>query len=441
MSAHEFDQLMKLCAAVVLFVAGLLVLRRRPRLTIVGWTMIIAFVPIWVGVSAIAFFPAASVISLFVAFSLLPRIRLTRLTAVDLLLAGILVIVLIEFTLGLTTLSATFDMITLWASSYVVGRLITPWARAEFVYRTIAVVFTVVAVLALIEFATGQNLFIDYLANGTDLFATWGTLQPRGGVLRAEGAFGHSIALGASLGIAVALTLGSSLRSVLKLPMVALMSTAALVTFSRTGIATCVLAIVLCCLCQRENLTRAFRIGVLLLTGVAAVIAYTLVNTVFLESGNEAENSALYRTQLLNLVTTMSPFGLSTRYHVSASGQVSIGDFGSIDNALLLFGLIYGWVPLVLVLCALAGALGYTLRRRATPAVLAVVAQIPAMVTVALITQYAAMLWFVVGLAVGTQVAADRLRRAAAESADARPAVPSPTRSPAPVLRGEVVAS
>ena len=236
--------------------------------------MIIAFVPIWVGVKAIAFFPAAAVISLFLAISLLPRIRLTRMSVPDLLLAGVLLIVMIEFTLGLTTLSATFDMITLWASSYVVGRLITPWAKAEFVYRTIAVVFTVVAVLALIEFATGQNLFIDYLSNGTDLFATWGTLQPRGGVLRAEGAFGHSIALGASLGIAVALTLGSSFRSVLKLAMIAVMSIAALVTFSRTGIATCVLAIVLCCLCQRENLTRAFRIGVLLLTGLTAVIAY-----------------------------------------------------------------------------------------------------------------------------------------------------------------------
>ena len=42
---------------------------------------------------------------------------------------------------------------------------------------------------------------------------------------------------------------------------------------------------------------------------------------------------------------------------------------------------------------------------------LAVVAQLPAMVTVALITQYATMLWFAIGLAVATQVAANRARR------------------------------
>ena len=74
-------------------------------------------------------------------------------------------------------------------------------------------IFTIVAVLAILEFVTGTNLFITYLPNTTSLFDIWGTLQPRGGVIRAEGAFGHSIALGASLGIAVSLTLGSSFRA------------------------------------------------------------------------------------------------------------------------------------------------------------------------------------------------------------------------------------
>jgi hypothetical protein len=410
MSGAELDQAMKLAAAVVLFTIGFLALRRSPKLAVLAWTAIIAFVPIWVGVTAIAYFPAASVISLFAAFSLLPSIRRIRWSIVDLFLVAILVTVLIEFLLDLTTLSATFDLITAWGAAYAFGRLITLELAADWIYRVIAVVFTIVAVLAIIEFAIGDNLFITYLGNGTRLFEIWGPLQPRGGVIRAEGAFGHSIALGASLGIAVSLTLGSGFRSWLKLIMVVVMSAAAVLSFSRTGMFTCALAIILACLFQRERLTRPFRIGVLLVTGLAGYAAFTLIQDVFLESGNEAQNSALYRAELLDLASSMSPFGVSSAYTVSASRQVSIGDFRSVDNALLLFGLIYGWVPLVLVLVSLAGAIVYTLRRRATPAVLAVVAQLPAMVSVALITQYASLLWFAVGLAVATQIQQNRAR-------------------------------
>jgi hypothetical protein len=417
----EVDQAMKLATVAVLFVVGLLALRRSAKLAIVAWVVIIAFVPIWIGVNLRAYFPAASVISLFVALSLLPAVRRTRWSIVDAFLAAILIMVLIEKLVDATTLSATFDLITAWAASYLVGRLITLEARADWVYRVVAVVFTIVALVAIIEFVTGTNLFITFLPRDSTLFDIWGTLQPRGDVIRAEGAFGHSIALGASLGIAVSLTLGSSLRSWLKLSMVIVMSAAAVLTFSRTGMLTCAMAIVLACLFQRELLSRAFRTGVLLATAAAAYIAFILVRDVFLESGSEAQNSALYRAQLLDLAASMSPFGLSSQFTISASQQVSIGDFGSVDNALLLFGLIYGWVPLALVLVALAGAVVYTLRRRATPAVLAVVAQLPAMVTVALITQYAHLLWFAVGLAVATQLQASPARRGAQRSSETLP--------------------
>lgn len=433
MSGTEIDQAMRLGAALVLFVAGFLVLRRWPKLAMIAWAAVIAFVPVWIGVTAKAYFPAASVISLFAAVSLLPSIRRLRWSIVDVFLVAILVTVMIELLLGRTTLSAAFDLTTAWGAAYVFGRLITLEVSADFIYRVVAVIFTIVAALAILEFVTGTNLFITYLPNTTSLFDIWGTLQPRGGVIRAEGAFGHSIALGASLGIAVSLTLGSSFRASVRVVMIVVMSAAAVLTFSRTGMFTCAAAVVLACVFQRDRLTRPFRIGLLLVTGLAAFAAFNLVRDVFLESGNEAQNSALYRAQLLDLANSMSPFGLSSEFTISASRQVSIGDFGSVDNALLLFGLIYGWVPLVLILGALAAAIVYTLRRRATPAVLAVVAQIPAMVTVALITQYATLLWFAVGLAVATQVAANHSRRFSRSPAERIDALPGP-HSPAPTL-------
>ena len=51
------------------------------------------------------------------------------------------------------------------------------------------------------------------------------------------------------------------------------------------------------------------------------------------------------------------------------------------------------------------GALVLVLARQATAPTIAVVAQIPAFVTVALITQYAVMVWFMIGLALSAQAA------------------------------------
>jgi len=411
----QVDSIMEFAAGLILFALGLLVLRRSPKLAIVSWAVIITFVPVWIGVQVHAYFPAATLISLFCALSLLPVVRALHWSSMDLVFIAILVAVLVEKLLHLTTLSATFDLTATWATAYVVGRLVVEKVPPEWVYRAIAVVFTAAAVFAIVEFLTGTNLFVTHLASDTRLYEIWGTLQSRGGVIRADGAFGHSIALGASLAVGVSLALGSSLRPVIKIPMVIVMSAAAVLTFSRTGMFTCALAILLACLFQRHNLSRVVRIGLALLTALAGYLAFTLVQDVFLSSGNEAQNSAWYRSELLDLINAMSPFGVSSSYTVSTTHRVSIGDFGSIDNALLLFGLIYGWVLLVSGLVALL----YTLRRRATPAVLAVVAQVPAFVTVALVTQYASVVWFAAGLAVGTQVLADR--RAAQQAAVTEP--------------------
>lgn len=400
----EVDQLMRAASAFALFILAYLILRRYQKLALVAWLAVIAFVPVWVGVTARAYFPAATLVTLLVAISLLPTLRRVRWSVVDVIFVVIGITVVIELLVDRTTLSAAFDLITAWAAAYAVGRLIVMEVAVEWIYRAVAVTFTLVAALAVVEFLTGVNLFVTYLPNDTRLFDIWGPLQTRGEVVRVEGAFGHSIALGATLGFAASIALGAALRPLYKALMILIMGAGVVLTFSRTGMLTFALAILLACVFQREGLSRAFRITLLVVTSISGLLVFQLVRDVFLTSGNEAQNSALYRAELLELTTSMSPFGLSPAFQISASRQVSIGDFGSVDNALLLFGLIYGWVPLLLVLGCLGAAVGYTLRRRATPAVLAVVAQLPALVTVALITQYAHVLWFGVGLAVSAQL-------------------------------------
>ena len=101
-------------------------------------------------------------------------------------------------------------------------------------------------------------------------------------------------------------------------------------------------------------------------------------------------------------------------------------------SAVIYAGLTYGWLfMLTLVLLYAAAVIG--MLRHPQPAVVALVAQLPSVLTVAFITQYSAFFWFVAGLAVSAlaeRVNTARAERRAVESGHLRPtlartAVPS----------------
>jgi hypothetical protein len=286
-----------------------------------------------------------------------------------------------------------------WLGAYLLGRTIANRAGYEWCLRVIAVVFTVVAVLAVVEYLSGWNPFLLVPGSGAR-FDTWADIQVRGGVSRSEGAFGHSIALGAALSMAVPMTLGSSFRLWARVLMVIVMVGGVVVTFSRIGLVTTALGIVLSIVSLREEMTTRLRV---LLAGSVAVVGagvLPLVTRVFSSAGDEATKSAAYRGDLLSLVDDMRALGFSSAFYRSPTGEVYFGSFRSIDSALILQGLTYGWVSLLFALLLLAaGALAVVTRRASAPTI-ALVAQIPAFATVALITQYSTMVWFVGGLAV-----------------------------------------
>jgi hypothetical protein len=85
---------------------------------------------------------------------------------------------------------------------------------------------------------------------------------------------------------------------------------------------------------------------------------------------------------------------------VLPTGETYYGTFQSIDSELVLTGLRFGSLPLLVVIAAIVACVLSLLRGRATPASVAVAAQVPAFATVALITQYGFLMWFLAGLAV-----------------------------------------
>jgi len=406
-TGNEPTELLVLGIGAALGLLGFLGLRRAPVLVLAAWLAAVCLVPIWVVVpiGPLQIEPQ-SVAAIGCLAALVPfgtRVR-DRLTVPDALMGGLVVVGLLGVVIGSWSLDATFRLLASWLVAYLLGRLL--WGRVDLlvVYRGIAIAFTVVAVLALAEAVTKVDVFSHIPGSGS-LRAAWAPIQIRGGVARVEGAFGHSIALGGCLATAVPITLAARLRPVVTVGMVALMAAATVLTFSRIGMVTLALGLLLTLVFLPSALGVRLRVALAVSTGLVALAVLPYATRVFGAAGDEATNSAAYRGNLLSLLVDARWLGLSASSYRAPDGRVWFGTFRSIDNALLLLALNTGLLSLACALLALVLAAVAVVTRRGTAPTIALVAQVPAFASVALITQYATWVWFVAGLAVAAQVA------------------------------------
>jgi len=413
LSGSTVDGVLLQGAALLVGVLGLIAVRNAPRLALVVWLVGLCAVPVWAGVRVVVDLEPEVLVTLALLVCLLPLVPgnrallVSRLTPADGLVAVFVLASLVPVAVGEAAFSDVFVLLAQWTAAFLAGRLLGRRLPLPWVYGAIAVAFTVVAVLALVEYLTGWNPFVHVPGSGT-LYDDWSPIQDRGGQARAEGAFGHSIALGASLALAVPLTLAAPFRASLRVAMTVLQVAAAAVTFSRVGLVTAVLGVVLTVVFLRPGLpvrVRAMVTGGLVVVGAGLA---SWLSGVFSAAGAEATDSAGYRWALLELVPGMVPLGQSPTMYRSPSGERLFGSFHSIDNALILLGLTYGWVPLAVLVVLLLLAVGCVVSGRAGAPTIALVAQLPAFVSVALITQYATFTWFIAGLAVLGQSLPDR---------------------------------
>jgi len=385
---------------------GWLVLRSAPRLIGVLFLTTICFVPIWLGANFIIYFSPVTIVGLVALAAILPALP-HRIGPADYAITFLILACLIPILSGGATKQTVTDVLFQWLLALTIGRLLPLKVPLDWLYRFMSMIFGLVSLLAILEFLAGFNPFVK-LARPNPLYQTWGTLQERGGIIRAEGAFGHSIALGSSVAMVIPIALASSLRPRTKTIVVGLMLGASIVSFSRTAMIGAVLGIVLSVLFLREGLGARMRAFVVVTTAAVAAVVIPFISAVFTLAGGEATGSADFRGRLRSLIPDMTVLGVSPVVHRTATGELYVGNFKSVDNALILLGLTYGWIAVLLAVLLLGGAIVVVLARRATAPTIAIVAQIPAFATVALITQYGPFVWFMGGLALYTQ--AERLR-------------------------------
>ncbi|PFG15653.1 hypothetical protein ATK74_0173 [Propionicimonas paludicola] len=396
---------------IVLLVAGLaaaglgwLLMRRSPSIGFAGMCVVIAFVPVWWAISFGTDWRPPLVFGVVLLASFLGRLP-RRYGLADLGVAIFFAAGLLPVLVGGASLSTVFILLTEWVLGFLIGRFVFGIVGPERIYATIVVVFAVAAGFGIFEFVADFHLW-KILGPHNRLYNLWAQIQYRAGLPRSEGAFGHSIAFGCAMAMAVPMVYATRFKPWLKVVLTGILGVAVLVSFSRAAMLAAAIGLLVIAIRGAAGVDRASRGAAWLSLGLGGLGLVPIVFQVIEQAGSEASGSATYRGQLYDLVAVMKIVGRTAAAQTSLTGERSVDGFRSIDSQIVLTGLSYGWLMMLIGLVLLGIAVVLVLIGRSSPAMVAVVAQLPALASVALITQYGTLFWIVVGLAVASRVAA-----------------------------------
>ncbi|MDJ0396361.1 hypothetical protein QMK17_23940 [Rhodococcus sp. G-MC3] len=368
----------------------------HPKFAITLWLVVCAFLPFWFGINDPFYMPASSIAGVVVLGGAFLGERWT-LSRIDL---SIYIFCALCVACGLAGISRPGDVtnvVTQWLLSYLVGRLLVQRAGLEFTFRAIAIIFSAAASFAILEFVFDWNPYYSLVVDNTQYLA-WGHEQDRGGIVRAEWAFGHSIALGCSLSLAIPIVFAAKFRPLYRAAMVAVLLGGTVVSFSRSGMLSAVLAIILSLFFYKSGTRSKGKAALVFVFVAVAWFTIPSIVKVFGAEGRRATISSDYRLTLIDLIPSMNPLGLANGYTEPSQGEFYFQGYQSIDSTYVLLGVSFGYVIAALALVGTGWLLWSVLRRTKSAPAVSLVAVTPALFTVALITQFGSLVWFFVGM-------------------------------------------
>jgi hypothetical protein len=383
-------------AAGTMGVVVLAICNSNPKFSVVAFLLAICLAPYWWGVVLGGYVPLAAVVALAVIPGALMRgIKGSQHTVVAVLLLGAFVAVLVIA--GASIAGHGFVVLAQWIPAFFVGYALTQQVGLDFVRDAVTVIFAGVAVFTIVEYFANWNPYFGTAPN-TEQYEKLGTLQRRGGVTRTEWSFGQSIALANSLALAIPMTLTSRFRSWTRVLVFVLIIIAISTTFSRSGLLSAALASILTFWASRGEVSRGMRAGIPAIIVATAAVTLPWVDRVFGAASTEAARSAAYREDLLDMIPYLNAFGTATGYH-EVDGVFEWFGLISIDNTFLRLAVNFGWVFGGICLAVAVWVFFRAAARRASIPAIALASIVPALLTVALITQFAILVWFYIGVA------------------------------------------
>ncbi len=168
-----------------------------------AWVLSLVTVPVWISVDVSATLPAHSVVGLLAIAATISKKTPARFNRFDYYFAIFLAISLLAVLLAGSIWASWAQIFIRWGGiAYAAARVLVSATGTRFAVNVIAVLFGIIGGVAVLEFVLQWHPFVGW-ETGTVESNIWHKIQTRGGTDRSEWAFGHSIALGASLAMSI----------------------------------------------------------------------------------------------------------------------------------------------------------------------------------------------------------------------------------------------
>lgn len=364
---------------------------RISRRLLTAWMVSVVMVPTWVNIDAGVTIPIQCILGLIavaIAFSSGVRVRLTKL---DLYFAAFLLVGLATASVGEADWAWWAQIFVRMGIPFLTARVLISSAGLSYTVNLITVTFGLVALLALVEVLTAWHPYTEWQTSSLE-YTTWSGIQVRAGRDRSEWAFGHSIALGGSLVLAIPFVMRSKYSALTKTGILALIIAGLAATGSRGALISGALTTGLVLLYGVKN--HAIRTIALTISLVGMVLLIPVVDELIssqAEANLEQRTSIDYRQNIYTLYFS----------EIRWLGQSAVAQqTGSIDSTILHFGLQFGWLMLIVILMPLIASALRLITGHASIAEIALIGQVPLFATVALITQYQFMTAIVIAIAI-----------------------------------------
>ncbi|ANS26416.1 putative membrane protein [Rhodococcus opacus] len=395
----------------------------KPDAALISWLVVVAVVPFWTTtyVGGIGLPPGSTFglpVLAGIAAAKVSKLERTRVTWMDLSIIGASLLIAYLWIGGqLNGFAFVRDVVFVWLVAYVLGRCATPRVMSGY-----AIIMSAVAAWGLIEFFFGMHLFIDWLPSANQTFYL---IQERAGVARSEAAFGHAIAYGAALVMAIPFAQRLPRHAVL---VQLLLVGGVAVSLSRGPLLALALTLTLTTWVLADSRLRVrYTLLTLIGGGAAYVIVTDLYSGVYSDevagSGNARLDQYFAVRDHLNWLTSSLSFS-------GPDGAPVVGGIQIIDSTPLRLAVNFGIITALLLLIPVLIAMFRVLSRKAGTASVALAGQIPVLLVTSLITQWQALIFFAMGMVVTEVINGKALNSTADQDGSL-----TPLRAPIPSAR------
>lgn len=360
------------------------------------WISTLTMVPHWMGLKMGVYLPPTTVVGLPLLFASWKGSPF--LLKIDVLIIVVSILMIVQILIGEGSRSATGAIVMQWGLSYAIGRSLPNSIDARSIRKSLVAALLCVSALATVEYLLDWHPFTSMMGPNSGENA-WAAIISRGGHARSEWAFGHPIALGGALCCAVPLVLSMKTASWKKTLAAAMLCLGVATTLSRGPLIGLAFTLILSVWALRDVSARVRGLLVLVLVPVGTYLILT-ISSVYASDSAAISASTAYRQNVFSqILSDLHPFSAATGTQL-VDGVTIYRGFRSIDNSFLALAVNSGWILPSLIFVALIPVGIRIFRRKASPEEVALFGQLPVLLTVALITQYAVLVWFLGGLAV-----------------------------------------